>query len=701
MPDDLIDLPLGEDEGEPVFPTDEPRQQAPMPRHQRAVTRQRRRSASWRWILPIAVLLAIAAWLYGRPPKLEIRPAEPASAVAPVGESSDPIEIEFRNGGRRRVLIEDIRLVGASGFSVGRRDCGQEIPAGESCRVQVVLVPQAMGDVTTSLELIGSQRGGISSLALTGEGLGASLVSDLPKVDFGSAPVDGESAPQRLLIRNVGTLAGEVGRISIDSEEFRIAANGCSSALEPGQECSLQITFLPRAMGDRTARLRAASEVALPLNPVPLVGRGTGPGFEIRPARLDFGEQKVGTSSSPIEVTWVNQGDGSWSVGNPTLEGEGFHLVSDTCARAPVPANGSCSARVTFAPGEAGPSTARLQLVHRSGERFPPAELSGTGTAPKLAFDLRSIGFPATPVGRRSPPRSVRLTNTGTAEAELARVRVEGPGAASVALESDCGSRLGVGATCVLQLLLAPRTPGAIEASLTVTSDDPESPLHLPLAGNGSRPRMVLSRNRLDFATVPQGESQDLQLAIENPGSAALEIMSVTSEGAGFALRGDDCSGRMVVAGGDCSLVVRFQPASPGAHVGSVDITSAVGSARVSLSGLAGDPPIPRVALSPANIQFEPTRPGARSPVETVTVTSYGPGQLSIQSVSIDGPSASAFRLVPATCADLSRLVAGSSCSVGVRFQPTSTGSHRAALVVRGSGEPAVLQVDLSGDTTP
>ena len=702
MSDDLIDLPLGEDEGEPVFPTDEPSRPTVAAQRRRPPSRRRRhRRPPWRWILPLSILIVIAGWLYWRPPKLEVRPGEPAPAVAAVGESSDPIEVEFHNPGRRRVLIEDIRLVGADGFSIGRRDCGDEIPAGESCRVQVALVPQSMGNVKTSLEVVGSQRGGVSSLTLTGEGLGAHLDSDPAQLDFGTAPVEGESAPQRLRIRNLGTLAGTVGRVSIDSREFRLVANECRSALDPGQECSLQVAFRPLAMGERTARLRADGEVAQPLEVVELVGRGTGPGFEIRPARLDFGQQKVGTDSSPIEVSWLNQGDRAWSVGTPVLEGQDFRLVSDTCARSPVPVNGSCSARVTFAPTKAGPATASLQLVHRSGERFPPAELSGTGTAPRLAFDLRSVGFPATPVGRSSPPRSVRLNNNGTAEAEIVGVRVDGPGAASIALESDCGSRLAVGATCVLQLQLAPRTAGEVTASLAVRSDDPASPLQLPLAGNGSSPRMVLSRSRLDFATVPQGESQDLQLAIENPGTAALEIMSVAIDGSGFALRGDDCSGRMVVAGGDCSLLIRFQPGAPGAHVGSVEITSAVGDERVSLSGLAGDPPIPRVALSPANIRFDPTPSGGRSPVETVTVTSFGPGQLSIQSVSIDGPGAEAFRLVPATCADLSQLVAGSSCSIGIRFQPAAQGTHQAGLVVRGSGEPAVLRVDLSGDTSP
>lgn len=703
MPDDLIDLPLGEDDPEASFPTydDTPGPEVGVRRPRRRPRQRRRlRKPAWPWLLVGGLLLALLVWLFLQPPRLELSPTELPTVKAAVGDSSEPIEIEVHNPGRRRVEINDIRVTGDGGFSIGRRDCSEEIAARETCRVQVVLLPRAMGATTTELEVVGSQRGGTTTLTIDGEGLGANLVAADTAVDFGATTVDGQSSAQTLRVTNRGTLDGPVGEVSIDSNEFRVVGNRCRAPLEPGESCDIEVVFRPRGLGERQATLNASSDVAQPLAGVRLHGRGTGPGFEIRPARLNFGERKVGTASPAEEVVWVNQGDGAWTVDSPRLDGDGFRLVSDTCGRSPVPVRGSCSARVAFAPASAGEATGILTLVHDDGERFPPAELVGTGTAARLDFDLRRVGFPETPVGRTSPPRALRLTNAGSAAADRLAIGIDGRGATSFRLSHDCTSTLDVDATCVLRLSLAPREAGEASATLRVDSDAPESPLTLPLVGNGASPRMSLTRDRLDFATVPQGEAQELQLAVENPGSAALEVTAIAVEGEGFAISGDDCSGRMVVAGGDCAVQVRFQPTRQGAHVGAVEVRSAAGNGRVALSGLAAPPPTPRVGIDPGSLQFDSTRPGIRSPAETITVISHGPGGLSIRSVDLEGDGADSFRLVPGTC-DLGRLVAGGSCSIGVRFQPASAGSHRATVAVRSNGDPAVLRVAVSGETIP
>lgn len=706
MSDDLIDLPLGDDDAEPTFPTDEPEERgAAAARHGRLRRRRRPRRGLPHvrplWLLVIGVLLVAAAWLYWRPSKLELSPGQPASIAAPVGETGEPVEIEIRNTGRRKIAIQDIRVTGDEGFSIGVRECGQVLDAHQSCRVQVVLVPSALGAVNGQLEVAGNQRGGVNAVALTGEGLGAQMVADRAQVEFESTPVEGTSSPQELRISNQGTLAGSPGRVSIEGADFRLSSNHCQTTLEPGESCAIEVVFQPRRLGDREGRLIADGDVARPLPAIALRGRGSGPGFEIRPARLAFGEHKVGTSSPPLEIVWLNQGDEQWRLSSPRIEGESFRLLGSTCDQSSVPVNGSCRARIAFSPSKAGAAAADLVLVHRSGERFPPAELTGTGTAPRLALDLRRVNFPVTPVGRTSPPRTLRLTNSGTADAELSAIRIGGAAASSFRLESECGSSLAVGATCVLRVELAPTGSGEMSASLIVESDAPGSPLTLTLVGDGSRPRLALSRDRLDFATVPQGESQELQLAIENPGSAPLEVNGLMLDGTGFAVLGDDCSGRMIVAGGDCAVVLRFQPAAPGAHTGRLRVLSAAGEATVSLSGLAGEPPVPSARVTPGQVVFDPTRPGGRSPAETITLASSGPGRMTIASVTIEGEAPESFRLVPATCGDVGQLLAGSQCTIGVRFQPASAGDHEAEVVIRSNAAPAQLRVRLRGQTAP
>ncbi len=715
MSEDLIDLPLGDDEDDfdPSFPSEDPlhrpvehsqRPAKKQDRHRGGSRRHSRRPAARRrkpiWLLLLVPFLVLAAWLYWRPSRLEVFPEQLATLKVAVGTTSEPAEIEIINAGRREVVLEDIRVADSEVFSIGERDCGETVLAGESCHVQVVFSPTAMGSAAARVEIVGSQRGGVTEVEIPGEGLGARMVADKSRIDFGSTSVDGRSAVQLVEVSNRGTLAGSLGRVSIGGDsDFRLTDNGCRDALEPGERCRLQLVFSPRRMGARDARLTAEGKVAEPMSAIELVGQGIGPGFEIDPASLDFGEWKVGSTSTAMGIRWLNRGDVEWTLSTPVLDGSGFSLVSDTCTRSPIPAGGSCGARVTFAPQGAGAVKAALHLVHRGGERFPAAQLTGVGTAANLEFDLRKVGFAATPVGRTSPPRTVRLTNSGSATASIRSVRLDGGTASSFRLQSDCGSELSPGATCVLRLQMEPKSSGSVSSSLKVESDAPKSPTVVALEGNGAAAKLVLSRDRIDFSTVPQGESQDLQIAIQNAGSAPLDLPKVTIEGSGFGVRGDDCSSRMIVSGADCEIVVRFQPKNPGAHVGALVVHSAVGERRIPLSGLAGAPPVPRASVDRSSIDFETTGAGSRSPAETLTLISHGPGRLEIWEIVIDGEGSGAFRLVPATCQNVPHLFAGSRCTVGIRFQPSTTGEHSGTVTIRTNAEPARIRIALRGQS--
>ncbi len=701
-PDDLIDLPLGEDGGEePTFPKAEyalPPPSTASAKRRKGGRKKRRRPFAAAWWLLLLPIFAIAAWLYLRPPLLTVSPQDPAPVTAVVGQVSDPIEVEFSNPGRREVAIDDIRVRDNDAFSIQRRDCADLLGPGEACAVQVTFAPTTMGDVSAALELLGGQRGGSTEIELRGEGLGARMVAAVDRVDFGQITVDGESSAQEIEISNQGTYVGAVGSVRVAGDaDFRVVANGCRSELAPGSSCRIQLVFAPRRLGDREATLVADSDIAQPLAPLVLVGRGRGPGFEMRPAELKFEPTKVGTSSSPLRVTWVNQGTESWTLLAPAVADKNFTVQREDCSRGSVPVGESCSAEVVFAPPESGMANAELILKHRSGESFPAAELSGTATAAELAFDLRRLGFAAVPIGRSSPPRNLRLSNNGSAAAELSSIGISGGGASSFTADHTCGARLEPQQACVVSVRFRPSGSATATATLQVESDAPASPLGLEVTGSGASAKLDVSRQRLDFATVPQGESQDLQLTIGNGGSAPLEILALDVTGQGFSLRSNPCASGIVGPGSACDLVVRFQPPAQGAFLGEISIRSQVGEQRVALSGLAGEPPVPRASIDRRNVTFEATRAGGRSPVETVTLTSHGPGRLELRRIEVDGGNG-AIRMVPATCGDLDFLVADGRCTIGVRLQASTPGTHRATLVIRTNAEGGTIRVPLEGE---
>ncbi|MFB9067675.1 hypothetical protein [Pseudofulvimonas gallinarii] len=86
--------------------------------------------------------------------------------------------------------------------------------------------------------------------------------------------------------------------------------------------------------------------------------------------RLRFGAQAIGQpGEQAVEI--VNPGDRPWQLDAAVVHGEGYALADDGCSGAPLPARGTCTIRIAFAPAWADTFFGRLQV---SGE-FSPAPL--------------------------------------------------------------------------------------------------------------------------------------------------------------------------------------------------------------------------------------------------------------------------------------------------------------------------------------
>jgi hypothetical protein len=104
-------------------------------------------------------------------------------------------------------------------------------------------------------------------------------------------------------------------------------------------------------------------------------------------------------------------------------------------------------------------------------------------------------------------------------------------------------------------------------------------------------------------AVVPRGTA-DSTLTLRNAGTGILFFQAI---GAGlqppFALIGDGCSGRGLVAGESCQITLRFTPGALGEFAGNLTIaTNGVGGVvAVALTGIGNTPPPPAELLSPSD----------------------------------------------------------------------------------------------------
>ncbi|MBC3839933.1 choice-of-anchor D domain-containing protein [Streptacidiphilus sp. 4-A2] len=108
---------------------------------------------------------------------------------------------------------------------------------------------------------------------------------------------------------------------------------------------------------------------------------------------------------------------------------------------------------------------------------------SGGGTQqPSLSASTSSLTFAGQTVGSSSATQTVSVSNGGSAAAAIGSVTATGDFSQS----NTCGSSLAAGASCTVSVTFTPTAAGTRTGTLSVASNDPASPLTVPLTGTGN-----------------------------------------------------------------------------------------------------------------------------------------------------------------------------------------------------------------------
>lgn len=110
------------------------------------------------------------------------------------------------------------------------------------------------------------------------------------------------------------------------------------------------------------------------------------------------------------------------------------------------------------------------------------------GDGPLVTLTPPSVTFPAVQVGAQSGPRTVTVTNNGTADLHATGIKISGAAARDLSATSTCiGVVVAPGETCNVQVLFAPTNTGARTANVTLVDDSP-SPQQIAVSGFGNGP---------------------------------------------------------------------------------------------------------------------------------------------------------------------------------------------------------------------
>jgi hypothetical protein len=241
------------------------------------------------------------------------------------------------------------------------------------------------------------------------------------------------------------------------------------------------------------------------------------PGVTLMPASLSFGHQKVGTSSAPQIVTLANGTSGSVTITGIRITGvnSGDYSQTNNCGTS-LGAGKSCTISMTFTPTAAGTRTATLQVTDSGPSSIQTSSLTGIGgTQPAVTLSPGSLTFPEQSINSSSSPLSVTLTNSGNQTLSIASIVASGP----FSQTNTCGSSLGAGLSCTINVVFQPTSEGPFTGSITITDNAPGSPQVIGLSGQAfGTPRIS--------ATIA-GQSQS--------GTTLTATLQITNDGTGAA----------------------------------------------------------------------------------------------------------------------------------------------------------------------
>jgi len=414
------------------------------------------------------------------------------------------------------------------------------------------------------------------------------------------------------------------------------------------------------------------------------------PGVILSPLSLSFGNQGVGTESNGEAVTLNNKQTGALTISSIGTVGD-FNQ-SNNCGSS-VPAGGSCTITVTFAPNSTGSKTGTL-IVHDDAANSPQSvSLTGTGVDGSIAASPTSMSFAAQSLNTSSNAKKLILTNTGAVGVTISDVSTSG----NYAETDNCaGITLPASATCTINVTFTPGVLAVIPGIITVSSTALKSPQIVTLSGQGIRP-VALSPATLAFGTVSVGSSSTAQTAtLTNNLSTPITLSFFSSGGYSAVGNGAKPCATSLAAKSTCTIAVTFSPTINGSQNGALtaSFNGSFSPQEVSLTGTGSGGIASPLIFSPASLTFNGVVIGKTSAAKIVTVSNTSNSSINISSFSASGAfNASGSGTIP--CGGL--LGAGSACSFLVTFSPTLAATVNAAVTINDDSSVSPQIYNLTG----
>ena len=314
-------------------------------------------------------------------------------------------------------------------------------------------------------------------------------------LSWASVSVGLKGGPKPVTLTNNGASAISITGVAIsgtNAADFFIYTKTCGATLEASASCTATIIFAPTTTGTRTASLTFTDGAGT--QSVGLTGLGTAPSgtVSVSPTSLAWGSFAVGASGGTKVATLQNGSAASISISGVSVTGTNaadFVLSSKTCG-ATLASGANCTATISFSPKAAGARSATLQFGDSASNSPQSVALSGTGTSGtsgSATVSPASLNWVSVAVGQTGGPKSITLTNTGSASMAISSIAVGGANAGDFLISSKtCGASLAAGASCSATIAFKPTVAGSRSANVMFTDGASNSPQVVGLTGLGT-----------------------------------------------------------------------------------------------------------------------------------------------------------------------------------------------------------------------
>ena len=314
---------------------------------------------------------------------------------------------------------------------------------------------------------------------------------------------------------------------------------------------------------------------------------------------------------------------------------------------------------------------------------FYPGAIDAFGLLP-YTVQPASLAFGTWQTNTSSSPLLVTVTNIGGVALSIGSITFSGANAASFSQTNTCGSPVGVGATCTISVVFKSSASGSSTATLNVNGAGGTGTQMVALNGSAAAPSFTVAPAALAFGSIATNTTSKPQpVLLTNASSAALPITGIVLAGTNRALFSQtNTCGSSVPGGSTCTISVVFAPTSGGSKTATLDVNAGggAGTQTVALSGTGGTS---SYTVSPTSLAFGSITKNTVSAAQSVTVMNGGSAALPITSIALEGTNRSQFKQTN-TCGG--SVPGGSSCTISVKFAPTSAGSKTATLNVTAAG---------------